>query len=140
WAGPCLPRLWLAARLSTSSLGSAVDGRMHGCRAVVGDQVAGLCRLKQLITHLLLLQAATGDDLEQIEGSSVERVIARARLGSGNRLAFPLERSAGPCSTAGLFPAGELEQPCGRRNRLLGPIRIPAIDTAVGVPTRRQTD
>src|SRR5262249_30657218 len=113
----------------------AVDGCPHGRRGIVSDEAAGLGSLEQTIADFLPVEAATTNNLKEIEGGGIERVVARSRLRGLDRLALAIERRARP--DAGLLAAGKLDQPLGRRDRLIG-VGIPAVHPAVSGPGRRK--
>src|SRR5262249_57473909 len=114
-------QLWPRARLFLAGRCTAVDGGQHRCRAIVGDQSAGLCRFVQAVAHFLLVEATASDDLEEVEGGSIECAVARARLRGGDCLAFAFERRLRP--RLGLHRLSERNQP-GRRQRGLRGTRL----------------
>ena len=62
----------------TAGRSAAVDGGPHLLRTIVGDQAANLCCFKQSIAHLLLVEGATGDQLEQ---AGIEHPLGLRRVG-----------------------------------------------------------
>src|SRR5262245_43030065 len=84
---------------------------------------------------------AACDDLVEVEGGGVERLVALARRSRSDGCALVFERLPSPGLRAPLrFGKRELNKPVGCRDRALRTIRVPAIISTIGIATRRQAD
>ena len=83
---------WLCA----TGLGAAVDCAPYAIGAVISDQAAVLGGLEQPIPDLLLAESATRNDLIEVIGAGIQRIVASASRRRGDGCALLFQRGACP--------------------------------------------